>query len=442
MANVVFTEERENQLMSKIRWKIVPYVMLLYIVAMLDRVNIGFAALQMNKDLGISASMFGMLAGVFFITYFFFEVPSNVIMHKVGARKWIARILVSWGLVTVFLAFAQNVTHVAILRGLLGAAEAGFYPCIVLYFTFWFPTKHFAKTMSLFMCGMALANIIVGPISSWIMENVTWMGLAGWRWMFILEGLPAVILGFVTLFVLVDRPDQAKFLTAEEKQWLLAELEREHVAKQLKVKVASKWEVFKNSRVWHLAFCYLCYVLALYGLGMWMPQILKNLAKAMSLSNIGLISTIPYMCAIIAMVYVARRSDALQERRYHTALPIGIAFFGLIGLTMTDNLITSMLLLCVSQAAIYSFVGTFWSLPNLYLSEATAAVGIAIINSVGNLGGFFGPYMVGFLKDATGSTNAGMYFLATFAILGTISVLAIPKKEAAAESLRQPGIKA
>ena len=441
MANITFSEARENELMKKIRWHLVPYVMLLYIVAMLDRVNIGFAALQMNKDLGIGASMFGMLAGIFFISYFFFEVPSIVIMHKVGARKWIARILVSWGLVTVFLAYAQTVTHVAILRALLGAAEAGFYPCIVLYFTFWFPTKHFAKTMSLFMCGMALANIIVGPISSWIMENVSWMGMAGWRWMFILEGIPAVVLGVVTLFTMVDRPDKAKFLTDEEKQWLMAELEREHVAKQLKVKVANKWEVFKSGRVWHLSFCYLCYVLALYGLGMWMPQILKNLAKAMSLSNIGLISTIPYICAIVVMVYVAKRSDAVQERRYHTGLPIGLAFFGLIGLTMTDNLVISMLLLCISQAGIYAFVGTFWTLPNMYLSEATAAVGIAIINSVGNLGGFFGPYMVGFLKDMTGSTAFGMYFLASFAILGTISVLAIPPKEAAAESL-QANIKA
>lgn len=436
MANVVFSEERENQLMSKIRWHLVPYVMLLYIVAMLDRVNIGFAALQMNKDLGISASAFGFLAGIFFIAYFFFEVPSNVIMHKIGARKWIARILISWGFVVIAMGYAQSVTHIGILRALLGVAEAGFYPCIILYFTFWFPTKHFAKTVSLFMVGMALANIICGPISSWIMDNITWMGMAGWRWMFILEGIPAVILGVVTLFVMVDRPSQAKFLTEEEKEWLLAELEREHIAKQLKVQVTSKWEVFKSGRVWHLSFCYLCYVLALYGLGMWMPQILRNLAKAMSLTNIGLLSTIPYMFAVLAMLYVAKRSDKMQERRYHTALPIGIAFFGLIALTMTTDLWVSMVLLCVCQAAIYSFVGTFWTLPNMYLSEATAAVGIAIINSTGNLGGFFGPYFVGFLKDFTGSTNAGMYFLASFAILGTLSVLAIPSKQVSADSLK------
>ncbi len=437
MANVVFSEDRENQLMSKIRWKLVPYVMLLYIVAMLDRVNIGFAALQMNKELGISASAFGLLAGIFFIAYFFFEVPSNVIMHKIGARKWIARILISWGFVVIAMGYAQNVMHIGILRALLGVAEAGFYPCIILYFTFWFPTKHFAKTVSLFMVGMAIANIICGPISAWIMDNVHWMGMSGWRWMFILEGIPAVILGLVTLFVMVDRPAQAKFLTAEEKEWLIAKLEEEHIAKQAKVVVANKWEVFKSGRVWHLAFCYLCYVMALYGLGMWMPQILRGLAKAMSLTNIGLLSTIPYMVAVVAMIYVAKRSDAKQERRYHTALPIGVAFFGLLALTMTTDLYVSMLLLCVCQAAIYAYVGTFWTLPNMYLSEATAAVGIAIINSFGNLGGFFGPYVVGFLKDFTGSTNAGMYFLASFALLATISVLAIPAKQVSASSLKK-----
>jgi len=437
MANVVFSEDRENQLMGKIRWKLVPYVMLLYIVAMLDRVNIGFAALQMNKELGISASAFGLLAGIFFIAYFFFEVPSNVIMHKIGARKWIARILISWGFVVIAMGYAQNVMHIGILRALLGVAEAGFYPCIILYFTFWFPTKHFAKTVSLFMVGMAIANIICGPISAWIMDNVQWMGMSGWRWMFILEGIPAVILGLITLFVMVDRPAQAKFLTAEEKEWLIAKLEEEHIAKQAKVVVANKWEVFKSGRVWHLAFCYLCYVMALYGLGMWMPQILRGLAKAMSLTNIGLLSTIPYMVAVVAMIYVAKRSDAKQERRYHTALPIGVAFFGLIALTMTTDLYFSMILLCICQAAIYAYVGTFWTLPNMYLSEATAAVGIAIINSFGNLGGFFGPYVVGFLKDFTGSTNAGMYFLASFALLATILVLAIPAKQVSAGSLKK-----
>jgi ACS family tartrate transporter-like MFS transporter len=425
MEKVVFNEEK---LISKLRWRLVPYLMILYIVSMMDRVNIGFAALEMNKALGISASTFGFIAGIFFIAYFFFEVPSNVLMHKVGARIWIARILLTWGIVTVLTAYVQTATHLMIVRVLLGIAEAGFYPCVILYLTFWFPSKYFASTVSIFMCGMALANIVTGPVSAWIMDNVQWMGMAGWRWLFIIEGAPAVILGITTLFIMIDRPEDAKFLTTEEKTWLVAELKKEHEAKATKVP-ANKWKVFKEARVWHLSFSYLCYVVALYGLGLWMPQIIKALAQKLSNTNVGLLSTIPYMCGIVAMVLVARHSDKTRERRYHVALPIGFAFFGLIGLTLTTDLYVSMALLCVSTAAIYCFVGTFWSLPTLFLTEASAAVGIAIINSTGNLGGFFGPYVVGYLKDLSGSTATGMYFLATFALLGTLSVLAIPKKD-------------
>jgi MFS transporter, ACS family, tartrate transporter len=425
----------EAALMTKLRWRIVPYIMLLYIVAIMDRVNVGFAALEMNKSLGISASAFGMLAGIFFISYFFCEVPSNVLMHKVGARRWIARILISWGMVTMMMAFAKSATHVGILRFLLGAAEAGFYPCIILYLTFWFPSRHFARTMSFFMCGQALANITTGPISTWILDHVAWHGLEGWRWLFVLEGVPAVILGVVTIFLLTDRPEQAKFLTSDEKDWLCTEIRQEHEAKTARMKI-SKWAVFKQPRVWHLSWCYVCYVVTLYGLGMWVPQILRALSKVLSNFEIGLISTIPYFCGVVAMLIVARHSDKTLERRWHVGLPISVAFFGLIALTMTSNLWLSLVCICISTAAIYCFIGTFWTLPNLFLSEATAAVGIAIINSVGNLGGFLGPYAVGFLKDATGSTNAGMYFLASFALMATLSVLAIPRKNADARTLK------
>ncbi|HEY3426628.1 MAG TPA: MFS transporter [Negativicutes bacterium] len=425
MEKMVFNEEN---LINKLRWRLVPYLMLLFIVAMMDRVNIGFAALEMNKALGISASTFGFVAGIFFIAYFFFEVPSNVLMHKVGARIWIARILITWGIVTVLTAYVQTATHLMILRVLLGIAEAGFYPCVILYLTFWFPSKYFASTVSIFMCGQALANIVTGPVSAWIMDNVMWLGMPGWRWLFILEGAPAIILGITTLFIMVDRPEKAKFLSTEEKTWLVDKLKKEHEAKANKVP-ANKWKVFKESRVWHLAFCYLCYVITLYGLGLWMPQIIKALSQKLTNTNIGLLSTIPYLCGVVAMVLVARHSDKTMERRYHVALPIGVAFFGLIALTLTTDLYVAMALLCVSTAAIYCFVGTFWSLPTLFLTEASAAVGIAIINSTGNLGGFFGPYVVGYLKDLSGSTTTGMYFLATFALLGTLSVLAIPKKD-------------
>ena len=426
MTNTIIDEEK---VIKKLRWRLLPYLMLLFIIAMLDRVNISFAALEMNKALGITPSMFGFVAGIFFIAYFFFEVPSNVIMHKVGARMWIARILISWGIVTILTGFIESVTHLGILRVLLGIAEAGFYPSMILYLTFWFPAKYFASAVSVFMCGMALANIIAGPISTWIMDNVQWFGLAGWRWLFIMEGIPAVILGFLTFVIMVDRPEQATFLNKEEKSWLVSELKREHEAKLSKVPV-NKWNVFKEKRVWHLSFCFLCYVIALYGLGLWMPQIIKALSKALSNTNIGFLAAIPCACGAVAMVLVARHSDKTMERRYHVALPISLAFFGLIGLTLTTDLYISMALLCLSTAAIYSFVGTFWSLPAMYLTEASAAVGIALINSVANLGGFFGPYFVGYLKDFSGgSTTFSMYFLATFALLATISVLALGDKK-------------
>jgi ACS family tartrate transporter-like MFS transporter len=432
MVNATFSE---SKLMSKLQWKIVPYVMLLYIIAMLDRVNVGFAALHMNKALGISASVFGLIAGIFFIGYFLFEVPSNVILHKVGAKKWISRILVSWGAVTILTGFVHSAISLTICRFLLGVAEAGFYPGIILYLTFWFPSKHLAKTVSFLVVGMALGNIIVGPISTWIMSHVEWMGIAGWRWLFIIEGIPAIVFGVANIFIMIDRPEQAGFLTQEEKSFLTAELKREHEAKKNKLQI-SKWAVFGQVRVWHLSFCYVCYCMALYGLGFWMPQILSSLSKLSSVTQIGFIATIPYIVAVVVMLFVARHSDKTLERRFHVAASIALPFVGFVGLTMTGNLWVSLFFICLVAAGVYSFVGTFWTLPALFLTEELAAVGIAIINSTGNLGGFIGPYTVGFIKDLSGgSTTGGMLFLAIFSLLGAVAVLLIPAKEADARSL-------
>ena len=262
------SQAEEKRIMSKVMWKIVPYIFFLYIIAMIDRVNVGFAALSMNKDLGINASTYGLIAGVFFIAYFFFEIPSNVIMHKVGARKWISRILISWGLVVIAEGFVSTAFQLGALRALLGVAEAGFYPCMILYLTYWFPGKYQARAVSFFMVGMALANVIGGPLTGWLMDNVQWYGMAGWRWAFILEGVPAVIFGIVTYFVLVDRPQDAKFLDTKEKEWLLGELDREMAEKQKKGDAhASHWAVLKNPRVWHMGFSYLCYCIGVYGVG-------------------------------------------------------------------------------------------------------------------------------------------------------------------------------
>lgn len=431
------SQAEEKRIMSKVTWKIVPYIFFLYIIAMIDRVNVGFAALTMNKDLGINASTYGLIAGIFFIAYFFFEVPSNVIMHKVGARKWIARILISWGFVVIAEGFVNNAFQLGALRTLLGVAEAGFYPCMILYLTYWFPGKYQARAVSFFMVGMALANVIGGPLTAMLMDNVKWLGMAGWRWAFIMEGIPAVIFGIVTFFILVDRPQDAKFLDKNEKKWLIGELDREMAEKQKKIQVhTSHWAVLKNPRVWHMGFSYLCYCIGVYGVGLWMPQMIKGLSKVLTTTQVGLISAIPYIAAAIVMVLVARHSDAKNERRLHVALPISIAFFALIGVTMTSNLVLSMVLLTIALSAIYSFVGVFWTIPNLTLSAANAAVGIALINSFGNLGGFFGPYVVGWLKDLTGSTTAGMYFLATMCLLGTVSILIIPKKMVTPPSIK------
>ncbi|VBB07229.1 Hypothetical protein LUCI_2473 [Lucifera butyrica] len=417
----------EDRLISKLRWRIVPYIFLLYIVAMIDRVNISFAALEMNKALNISATAFGTIAGIFFIAYFFFEIPSNVIMYKVGARVWMARILLTWGAVTVLTGFVNNETQFGIARVLLGVAEAGFYPGIILYMTYWFPSKHLAKTLAIFMTGMAINNILVGPISTWIMDNIQWLNLPGWRWLFILEGIPALILGITTYFFLIDRPEYAGFLSKEEKDWLVAELKKEHDAKIAKNNI-SKWEALKNKRVWHLSIIFFGYVCAMYGLSMWMPQIIKALAKTLSNTQVGLISTIPYIFGVAAMILVARHSDKTMERRYHIGLPISIAFFGLIALTVTTNLVWSMVWIIVSIMGIYGFAGSFWTLPSAFLSEATAAVGIAMINSFANLGGFAGPYFVGYMKDLTNSTTAGMYFLAFCAIMAGVLTIMLPKR--------------
>ncbi len=417
----------EALVIQKLRLRLIPFLFILYVISMMDRVNISFAALEMNHALNISSTTFGLIAGVFFIAYFFFEIPSNVMMHKVGCRLWIARILMTWGLVTVATGFIQTATQLGVMRVLLGIAEAGFYPGMILYLTLWFPSKYMGKTLAFFMTGMALNNIITAPLSTWIMDNFQLWGLEGWRWLFIIEGIPAIICGIATLFYLVDRPEQAKFLTAAEKNWLINQLRIEREAKETKTN-PSMWEVLKNGRVWHLAIIWFGYVCAMYGLSMWMPQLIKSLGQSLSNTSVGLISTIPYFIGVISMVVVARHSDKTMERRYHIGLPIAISAIGLFALTMTHDIVWSLFWITFTTAGIYGFAGSFWTLPSSFLSEATAAVGIALINSVGNLGGFVGPYAVGYLKDLTGSIDCSMYVLAGFAILAGVLTILIPQK--------------
>jgi MFS transporter, ACS family, tartrate transporter len=430
------TEERvavstEEIVTRKVRNHIIPWIIVLYVVAFLDRVNTGYAALTMNKALGITADAFGLVAGIFFIGYFIFEVPSNMFLHKIGARIWIARILVSWGIVAMLTAVAQSVMHLYILRFMLGAAEAGFFPGIILYITFWFRGKEQARAFALFMTALALSSIIGAPMSGLILDHIHWAGIASWRWLYVLEGAPAVICGVLTFYLLPDRPNNAKWLTQKEKAWLNSELEKERKAKLNKHSMTFG-QVFRNGRVWQLSMIYLCIVIGLYGIGFWMPQIIKALSSVFSNTTVGYLTMIPYIVGAVAMIWIGRRSDRMQERRWHAALPPLVGAIALVLLGQTSSPVWSIVLLSIVTAGIYSFFGPFWSLPGLFLTEASAAVGIAIINSVGNLGGFIGPYIIGAVKGATGSVYSGLIVLAVFLVLGTVLILSIRKQNAAA----------
>ncbi|WNB92922.1 MFS transporter [Bacillus sp. NEB1478] len=421
---IVTIEERTTK---KVFWRIIPFIFLLYIVAFLDRVNLGYAALDMNKELAIASSTFGLISGIFFFGYFLFEIPSNILLHKVGARKWIARIMVSWGIVVILTAWAQSATHLYILRFLLGVAEAGFFPGVILYITYWFRAKEQARAFALFMTALAASNIIGAPLSTWIMDNISWAGMQGWRWMFILEGIPAIIIGIVTYYYLTDRPQEAKWLTKEEKEWLIQEIRHENEQKESN-KHHSARQVLTNPHVWRLSFIYLTLVIGLYGIGFWMPTIIKSFSSILTNTQVGLITMVPYIAGGICMILWARRSDRSGERRMHTALPPLLGALGLIGAGMTTNPYLSVVMMSIATIGIYSFFGPFWSLPAFFLTGASAAVGIALINSIGNLGGFVGPYMIGYLNDLTGNMEAGLYFLGFSLIITSLLVFSIKKQ--------------
>jgi MFS transporter, ACS family, tartrate transporter len=423
------TDTLGERTMKKISKRIIPFIFILYIISFLDRVNIGYAALDMNKALGLTSSALGLISGIFFFGYFLFEIPSNILMHRIGARIWIARILISWGAVVIITAWAQNATHMYILRFLLGVAEAGFFPGIILYITYWFRAKEQARAFALFMTALAASNIIGAPLSTWIMDHVHWAGMPGWRWLFVIEGAPAIIFGIVTYFYLTDRPELATWLTDEEKNWLKTELAKEEQAKKQR-KHDSMKEILVNPSIWRFALIYFTLVTGLYGVGFWMPSIIKAFSKFLTNTQVGFITMIPYILGGLAMIWWARKSDRTGERRMHTALPPILGAIGLIGCGMTTNPVISLIMMSLATVGIYSFFGPFWSLPALFLSESAAAVGIAFINSVGNLGGFLGPYALGYLKDATGKVQAGLFFLSLFLIICALLVFSIKKEQA------------
>ena len=418
-------ESFETATYNKVGWRLLPFLLLCYIVSYLDRVNVGFAKLQMLQDLNLSETAYGLGAGIFFIGYFLFEVPSNVILHRVGARIWIARIMVTWGVISAAMMFVTSATSFYVVRFLLGAAEAGFFPGIILYLTYWYPAERRGRMTALFMTAVALSGVIGGPLSGWIMHSLGGVsGLKDWQWLFILEGLPSIIVGIVTFFYLDDSIDHAKWLTREEKALIERNIVVENAGKQ-DLPIGA---VFADLRVWLMSLIYFSFVMGLYGVSFWLPTIIKATGVKDAL-QIGLLTAIPFGFGAVAMVLVSRSSDRSRERRWHIAMP---AVLGAAGLVLSavwgQNTVLAMAALTLATMGILTTLPLFWSLPTAFLSGAGAAAGIALINSLGNLAGFASPFAVGWLKDLTQSTNAGMYLLAASMVLGALLTLSVPAR--------------
>lgn len=424
----------EQRVLRKITWRIVPFIMLLYFIAFLDRVNIGFAALTMNDDLGFSPTVFGLGAGIFFLGYFLFEVPSNLILHKVGARIWIARVMITWGLVSGAMAFVQGTTSFYTLRFLLGVAEAGFFPGIILYLSYWFPAQRRAQVTAIFMAAAPISTALGSPISAALLEMNGLMGFRGWQWMFVLEALPAVVFGVVVLFWLTDKPEKAKWLDDEERNWLMATLAAEQSRKQ----ATAQHSVLKgllDPRVLALALVYFGTAAGLYTLGIWSPQIIKTLG--ISSMTVGLLNAVPAVIAVMAMVVWARHSDRTNERPWHVIGACLLAACGLLFAGSATTVVTVILALTIVNCGISASKPPLWSMPTLFLSGPAAAAGIATINSIGNLGGFVGPFMIGVIKEHSGSYTWGLWFVAGLLVLSSLTVLLLSsmnKKAAAAAS--------
>jgi len=415
----------EERTYSKITWHILPLLFLCYVASYLDRVNVGFAKLQMLQDLHFSETVYGLGAGIFFIGYFLFEVPSNIILHKVGARMWIARIMITWGIISGAMVFVTTPQMFYVMRFLLGLAEAGFFPGVILYLTYWYPSHRRGRITALFMTGIAISGVIGGPLSGWIMHSLPGVyGYSGWQWMFILEAIPSLVLGVLVVLFLKDRIRDAGWLSEEEKTFLESQIAQEQSDKEH----ISLAKVFANGKVWLSALIYFCFVMGLYGVSFWLPTIIKTTGVSDPL-DIGLLTAIPYAAAAVAMVLIGRSADKQRERCWHIAIPAFLGCAGLLFSTAYDhNTLMAMASLTLAAIGILTTLPLFWSLPTAFLGGTAAAAGIALINSLGNLAGFVSPYVVGWLKDATQSTNAGMYVLAASLLLGGLLTLAVPAR--------------
>jgi ACS family tartrate transporter-like MFS transporter len=408
----------ERSTMRKVYLRLLPFAVLSYVLAYIDRINVSFAGLTMRGDLGMSAGTFGFAVGMFYWAYFIFEVPSNVILQKVGARIWIARIMISWGILAGLTAAVTDSTSFAIVRFLLGVAEAGFFPGIILYFTYWFPSHHHARIVSGFLVGLPVAVAIGAPISTGLLGLDGLFGLKGWQIMYIAEAVPTVVIGVITFFVLTDRPAQAKFLTAEERNWLVTTIAAERRATEA-VRTFTLWQALYNPKVLLLGLNYLGIVTASLGMLIFVPQMIKSLGDYSNMT-VGWLTMIPYTCGAIAMVVWGRISDRMNERRWNLFIGCVFSTVGLVIAGMTMGSWWALVGMSIAAMGFYGSKGPFFAMPPMFLSGAGLAAGIAWINSIGNLGGFFGPWYVGVMKDLTGNYSGGLYGLALLGLIAAI----------------------
>jgi len=409
--------------MAKISWRLLPLIVVIYFVAYIDRTNVGFAASSMNRDLGFTPYVYGWGAGIFFLGYFLFEVPSNVILHRVGARVWIARIMVTWGVVSGLMMFITGPASFLTVRFLLGVAEAGFFPGVLLYFTYWFPAAYRARVVSALFLAVPGSNAVAAALSGAILQlDGTW-GLAGWRWMFLLESLPAILLAPVVLAVLTDRPSAATWLSADERAWLEGQLASEQRTIEGTQKHLTLFQALTDRRVVGLSMIYLTIVTATYGITFFLPLIVK--AHGLSDMSTGLATAIPYTIGTIGMVLWAYSSDRRHERRWHFFVAALVAGIGLVAAGLSTGIVASLAAMSVAAIGLYGSKPAFWPLPSTFLSGTAAAGGIAMVNSIGNLGGFVGPYIVGWIKDSTQSYASGLYFLAACAFASGVIALVV-----------------
>ena len=438
MTTAPLSDAEGEKLLRRVLLRIVPFIFVCYVISYLDRTNVGFAAISMNKDLGLTATLFGWAAGLFFFGYFIFEIPSNLLMQRFGARIWIARIMITWGLISMGTAFATGPVSFSIMRFLLGLAEAGFTPGVYLYFTYWFPGKWRAKATAAFLLGIPTANIFGSPLSGWLLDIHGILGLKNWQFLLVAEAIPAVLLGIACLFVMVDTPAKARWLSEREKTWLQNKLSSEQASIS-----ASHGNTLRgaltNPKVFVLAAINFCCIVGSIGIGIWMPQIIKSLG--MENSTVGLIAALPYVLGAISMTIWARLANRSKHRLPYVVGALAFAAISLVAAALIDQPVLKIASLALAVASILSFQATFWAIPSSFLTGRAAAGGLALIVSIGNLGGFVGPFMIGLIKDTTQSYSGPFYAVASILMLGTCLMLWLgdpAKQQAKSDAAAKP----